>query len=163
MQNTIWDINNDDGMTLSSEMDIKEHAYNFFKSQYKIPEAEDMWNWIQIIKDVPRMFSNAESDEIRAPITIKELESTIKNLPKEKSPGLNGWTQELFLSFFDLLGKDLLLAVEESRIKGFIPGILNATFFTLIPKVSKPITFNDFRPIALCNFVYKAIARVIAN
>jgi hypothetical protein len=39
MQNTIWDINNDDGMTLSSEMEIKEHAYNFFKSQYETPEA----------------------------------------------------------------------------------------------------------------------------
>jgi hypothetical protein len=109
------------------------------------------------------MFSNAESDEIGAQITIEEMESTIKILPKEKSPGPDGWTQELFLSFFDLLGKDLLSAVEESRIKGFIPGILNATFFTLIPKVSKPTTFNDFRPIALCNFVYKVIAKVIKN
>jgi hypothetical protein len=61
------------------------------------------------------------------------------------------------------LGKDLLLVVEESRNKGYIPGILNATFFTLIPKVRKPTTFNDSRPIALCNFVYKVIAKVIAN
>jgi len=149
-------------MTLSNEKEIKKHAYYFFKSQFETPEEEDMQNQIQIIKDVPRIFSNAESDEIGVPVTIEEIESTIKNLPKEKSLGLHGWTQEFFLSF-DLLGKDLLLAVEESRNKGYIPGILNATFFTLIPKVSKPTTFNDFRPIALCNFVYKVISKVIAN
>jgi hypothetical protein len=109
------------------------------------------------------MFSDAESDEIGTPVTIEELESTIKKMPKEKSPDPDGWTQELFLSFFDIMGKDLLLAVEESRNKGYIPGVLNATFFTLIPKVRKPTTFNDFRPIALCNFVYKVISKVIVN
>jgi hypothetical protein len=42
LQNSIWDITNDDGVTLSSESEIKEHAYNFFKSQFEAPEAEDM-------------------------------------------------------------------------------------------------------------------------
>jgi hypothetical protein len=33
----------------------------------------------------------------------------------------------------------------------------------LIPKESKPATFNDFIPIALCNFAYKVITKIIAN
>jgi hypothetical protein len=78
-------------------------------------------------------------------------------MPKEKSPGPDGWTQELFHSFFDIMGMDILNFVEEYRCTGQIPGDLNATFYALIPKISKPITFNDFRPILLCNFSYKVI------
>ena len=53
--------------------------------------------------------------------------------------------------------------VEESRIKGTILGGLNFIFLTLIPKSNRPRTFDDFRPILLCNLCYKIISKVIAN
>ena len=36
-------------------------------------------------------------------------------------------------------------------------------FLALIPKKDKPWTFADFRPISLCNLLYKLIAKVIAG
>jgi hypothetical protein len=53
--------------------------------------------------------------------------------------------------------------VEESRRLGSISGGLNATFLTLIPKANKTESFEDFRPISLCNLVYKIISKLIAN
>jgi hypothetical protein len=61
------------------------------------------------------------------------------------------------------MGEDLHKAIEESRCTCFILGALNATFFALIPKVSKTNSFHDFRPIALCNFVYKVISKITAS
>ena len=83
--------------------------------------------------------------------------SSIWSLHKEKSHSLDGWTKELFHTFFDIMGVDLLNAVEESQCIGYILGALNAYFYALIPKISKSVNFNDFRPIALCNFAYKVI------
>jgi hypothetical protein len=88
--------------------------------------------------------------------------STLKGFANSKSPGPDGWTVEFFLEFFDILGHNILEAVEESIIKGKIIGALNATFITLIPKSDKPESFDGFRPISLCNLLYKVISKIIA-
>jgi hypothetical protein len=42
------------------------------------------------------------------------------------------------------------------------PPSLNATFLTLIPKEERVTNPKNFRPIALCNVIYKIISKVIA-
>ena len=69
---------------------------------------------------------------------------------------------EFFLEFFDLIGGDLLNVVECSRLTGRVTSSLNYTFLSLIPKKDKPNSFVDFRPISLCNLVYKLITKIIA-
>jgi hypothetical protein len=88
---------------------------------------------------------------------LEELKSVLFHFKKDKSPGSDDWTNEFFTFFFDLVGEDLLEMVEESRRLGSIVGGLNSTFLTLIPKANKPTTFDDFRPISLCNLCYKVI------
>jgi len=54
------------------------------------------------------------------------------------------------------------MLVEESMDSGRVFSSLNATFLTLIPKEERVSQPKQFRPIALCNVVYKIITKVIS-
>lgn len=46
---------------------------------------------------------------------------------------------------------------------GHLNSDMNRTQITLIPKVPNPENLEQFRPINLCNFVYKIISKVMTN
>uniref|UniRef100_A0A803LHK0 CCHC-type domain-containing protein n=1 Tax=Chenopodium quinoa TaxID=63459 RepID=A0A803LHK0_CHEQI len=47
--------------------------------------------------------------------------------------------------------------------QGTIPNAINDSYISLIPKFDCPMTMKDFRPIGLCNSIYKLITKCISN
>eukprot|EP00253_Pinus_taeda_P006842 PITA_06842 len=95
--------------------------------------------------------------------TMEEVEEVVMNKKKGKAPGPDGFTVEFYQAVWHFMGQEILEAVEESRLKQKIwPGI-NSTFLTLIPKSNISEEAQGFRPIALCNVIYKIIATLIAK
>ena len=46
---------------------------------------------------------------------------------------------------------------------GIYPPNFNQTHVVLVPKVKEPKHVTDFRPISLCNVIYKIASKAIAN
>lgn len=109
------------------------------------------------------MIHHKESSSIFRLITLQELKTTLNQCAKDKNLGPDGWTIEFFMGFFYLIGEYFLKVVEESKSQGFILRVLHATFIALISKSVHPKIFKDFRPISLCNVMYKLISKVISN
>lgn len=53
--------------------------------------------------------------------------------------------------------------MQESPSGSFMLKDLNNTFISLFPKKKEVESFEDFKPISLCNNVYKVISKVIIN
>jgi hypothetical protein len=90
-----------------------------------------------------------------------ELKEVLHKFKKYKIPGTNGWTIDLFLGIYEIIGMDILKVVEESHINGHMHTPLNATFISLIPNTDAPQCLEDFRPISLCKCIYKVVSKII--
>ena len=68
-----------------------------------------------MLKEVPHFFTYEEINEVGKHVTLQEVEKIVELMPKDKIPSLDGWTQDIFHHFFDIMGKYLLNEVEETR------------------------------------------------
>ena len=65
---------------------------------------------------------------------MEELQEVVMNMSRNKAPGPDGYTVEFYQASWHFMGKEILEAVEESRMKQRIWPSINSTFLTLIPK-----------------------------
>jgi hypothetical protein len=81
---------------------------------------------LDTIRLYPKLVLEDEVTTLENPCTIEEILDVLKGFAKDKSLGPDGWTVEFFLHFFDMVGPDLLVVVEETRIRGevFVRSIL---------------------------------------
>ena len=93
----------------------------------------------------------------------KEVDTTLSQMAPLKAPGPNGMSPIFFQHYWKAIGSDVAAAVLSCLNSAHIPAGINHTYLTLIPKVKIPKPVTEFRPIALCNIVYKLISKVLAN
>ena len=89
--------------------------------------------------NLPRL--NQEEIEImNNPITGTENEAVIKNLPKNKSAGPDGFIGEFYQTFREELMPSLLKVFQKIAEKGTLPKLFYKATITLIPKPDKDNT-----------------------
>lgn len=101
--------------------------------------------------------------KLAMPPSPEEIKAVVFALPKNKAPGPDGFTAEFFTTSWDLVGQDVISAVRDFFVNPSMLRQVNSTVISLIPKIPGADRLSDFRPISLCNTVYKIISKIIGK
>ena len=116
---------------------------DYYKQLYgnKMDNLEEMDRFLEKF-NLPR--PNQEEIEImNNQITSTEIKDVIKNLPKNKSPGPDGFTGEFYQTFREELMPILLKYFQKIAEEGTLPNSFYKAIIILIPKPDKDNTKKE--------------------
>jgi len=118
-------------------------------------------------QEVTQLFDQCITDDMNdtlcKPFTEEEISNALFQIGPLKTPGPDGLPARFFQRNWGLLKEDIIHAVRVFFEVGTMPEGVNDTAIVLIPKVQHPETLKDYRPISLCNVLYKVVSKCLVN
>lgn len=148
------------GNMLKDPNSIENCFFDYFSNIFSSEGVNDME---VVFNTVKSRLSEEDKKRLEQPFVEEEIVTALKSMDPYKDAGPDGMNPNFFQKHWGIVGKDVV-----DMILGFlnngedIPDC-NQTNIALVPKKKSSQVLGDFRPISLCNVVYKLISKTIAN
>ena len=96
-------------------------------------------------------------------VTVDEIKIAVFQMGPTKAPRPDGMNAFFYQKFWHIVGENVVNAMLDYLHSGVMGLNINHTNIVLIPKIKSTERMSDFRPISLCNVIYKIISKVLAN
>ena len=119
---------------------------------------------VRIIRSVHKKGTDDQNQMLTKKFKVKEIKEAMFSMNPDKSPGPDGMNPGFYQAYWDIIGGE----VTEACLKVLNNKELPADCLKVIPHYSnpeerEPEKISEMRPIALCNVLYKIIAKTLAN
>ena len=159
-QNTIVGIWDEQGRWCDDEESIAQAAISYFDNIYSSSHPSRI---AEVTEAIPSMVIDEMNESLIREFTGDEVVVALKQIHPNKASGLDGMSAVFFQKHWSIVGNNITNMILNVLNHNIPISELNKTNISLIPKISNPKRMTDFRPISLCNVVYKLISKILAN
>lgn len=149
-RNNIDDIKLENGSWICESSQIRNHFLKGFKSLFST-------NYVSFPTNLENLITPAitqEENDILSCIPSPELiKQTLFQMQDLKALGPDCFPAVFYKDHWPIVGKTVTKAVTSFFVSDIMPKEVNSSLIVLIPNSQCPISFNNFRPISLCNVV----------
>ena len=116
-----------------------------------------IWN----VSSWSNRLSREEGELLNCTVTAKDVKDGLWSMKPFKAPGHDGIHAGFYQRNWNVVQEVVVKEVCSIFSSGIMPCNLNRTLITLIPKCTGVDCLSLFRPISLCNTIYKIVTKII--
>lgn len=150
----------DDSTIMEEEQGIGEAFVGYFCNLFNSASTS---NFDPLLQGIELKVTAQMNAELIRPFSALEVEQSLKQMKPLIALGPDGMPPIFFKPYWSIVGNDVIDAALSVLNNGVMLANINHAFISLIPKINAPTNPKDFRPISLCNVIYKIISKTIAN
>ncbi|KAL0352088.1 UNVERIFIED_CONTAM: LINE-1 retrotransposable element O protein [Sesamum calycinum] len=160
--NSIRRLRNTDGSWLESAEEVQRCILEYFQGVFTSsnPLPNDIRSGTE---HLPTVVDETMAEDLQRPYTESEVTKALFSMSPLKSPGPDGMPPLFYQKFWHVVKSDVVSSVLAFLNHQRLPIGFNDTHIVLIPKCKQPQALSQYRPISLCNVVYKVASKTIAN
>ena len=148
--------------TITETHDIITETHTFYKNLYTAQQTEPH-KQTEFLNIVTPTLTQQDRNLCEGHITENELQTLLKTMENNKSPGLDGLSTNFYKHFWPILGHELTHVYNYAFDHGQLPltqrrGVISSLF-----KKSDRTQLQNWRPITLLNTDYKILTKALAN
>ena len=117
----------------------------------------------EVIVTIPTRITEEMNQFLTKELTKEEVKKALKQMHPTKAPGPKCMSAIFFQKYWYIVGNDIICMVLNVLNSNMSMAEINRTNITLVPKTKNATKMTEFRPISLCNVVYKLVFKVLAN
>lgn len=161
-RNRILEVRDSDAILRTGQVSISKVFETYFASIFcsTQPSSESIKDGLA---DLSRKITSEMNQDLDKHFVRAEVDLALSQMVSFKSPGPDGFGPCFFQDYWCIVGDRVATTVLDFLNFGQFDEEMNRTNLVLIPKLDKPKSVSDFRPISLCNVVYKLMAKTLAN
>ena len=159
-QNTILGIWDNVGNWCGDQDSIARASISYFEELYTTAHPSQTES---VIAPIPALVTPEMNSELSRAFTREDVVMALKQLHPTKSPGPDGMLALFFLKYWSIVGTNVSNMVLNVLNSGMSLSEINRTNIALMPKTNNPQRMSEFKPISLCNVIYKLISKTLAN
>ncbi|XP_026442633.1 uncharacterized protein LOC113342250 [Papaver somniferum] len=157
--NTISELVNEDGTTITESDQLRNHVVSYYESKFNgndLPIEENLFEYEH------ETISLEESQMLDAVPSMEEIHAAVFDLGADSAPGPDGFSGCFYRHCLDLIHQYLFNAITFYWMNKTIPNGASSSLILLLAKVMGADCLRKLRPIGLSNFFFNIFTKILA-
>ncbi|KAL4314251.1 hypothetical protein AHAS_Ahas15G0066400 [Arachis hypogaea] len=150
----------EDGRWSTDPQELEECAIGFYRDLFCNVEQVELD--VMGDQELPSL-SREAIESLTRNVSKEEVRKVVMGMNSFKAPGADGFQAFFFKEYWEVVGTEVWELVKKAFAGFDLDSALFDTLVVLIPKVDNPSRMKEFRPISLCNVIYKIITKVVVE